>query len=222
MPSPTNVTASLPERLADAEAAPVGVPMLVKSASGWHVLGEDGQRFDLVPHAQVEAEKGLPEEIVKATENAIGRACEVVQEAHEGTPESTMRAAGLSIEAQAALTATILARLTAAESAREALKDEIRDQAMKQLVSDAGWELDWDKVRAERDAALARAERAEKALQPFARYAEVYDCYGDDHTPEAMLLLIENTIEPDPYNFTVADLRAARAALAQNTGAEDK
>lgn len=28
---------------------PTGTPMLVRGANGWHVLGEDGQKFELVP-----------------------------------------------------------------------------------------------------------------------------------------------------------------------------
>lgn len=41
------IRAALAARPAAPEVA--GVPMIVKSADGWHVLGEDGQRFDLVP-----------------------------------------------------------------------------------------------------------------------------------------------------------------------------
>lgn len=64
-------------------------------------------------------------------------------------------------------THTLRTRLAAVEAERDALKLKLRDQAMDQLGSDAGWELENDKLRADLSAALARAVRAEKAIQDY-------------------------------------------------------
>jgi len=155
-----------------------------------------------LPERLADAEGELPADIVEAI-NALAYAARAFYCAPE---------AWEVVQARAALTATILARLTAAESAREVLKAEIRDQAMKQLASDAGWELDWDKVRAERDAALARAERTEKALEPFAEAADNLELLAkQDGSPPAVYKAV----------FWHSALVAARAALAPPATAEE-
>jgi len=137
MPSPTNVPASLPERLADAE-------------------GE------------------LPEEIVKAIRH-LTSVCMVAPGFNDATIANRNIRNGVE-----ALTATILARLTAAESAREA--------------------------------AVARAEKLEKALEPFAEAADNLELLAkQDGSPPAVYKAV----------FWHSALVAARAALAPPATAEE-
>lgn len=102
--------------------------------------------------------------------------------------------------------------LAAAEAARdEAIKERdelqeiatgalelVRKHALEQLASDAGWELENDKLRAARDAACARAERVEKALR-------IVDQDARDHI---------RSDEIAPALLRPHALRAVRAALA--------
>lgn len=87
------------------------------------------------------------------------------------------------------------------------LRAEIRDQTMKQFASDAGWELDWNKVRAEKDAALARAERAEVALEPLWQRARAP---GADRVPDDATVTV-----------FMKDCREALAAIDHPATAEE-
>lgn len=105
------------------------------------------------------------------------------------------------------------ARLTAAEAARDEAQAEVRNLLgdLCRVRAAAGRaDVALGELEAERDAALARAERLEAALRPFAEAADNLE--GDEHdsrhlweSPEAMML-------------TAGDLRAARAVIASPEG----
>ena len=131
-----------------------------------------------LPDQLADAERELPEEIAAAIEIVIGQASSVIHEAHEGSPESMMRAVARKEQSRAALTTTILSRLTSAEAERDAAireRDEARadldklEDTMAPLSDDGkcvwidgagGVPLDYSQGR-DLAAALARAERAE-------------------------------------------------------------
>lgn len=169
-----------------------------------------------LPDQLADAERELPEEIAAAIEIVIGQASSVIHEAHEGSPESMMRAVARKEQSRAALTTTILSRLTSAEAERDAAireRDEAsrvcaqrasviqilghhpdmtiaeaydaaeRDRCLSTAVAPNGMTLaenysllgkfadandvllsEIAQVKAARNTALARAERAEKAL----------------------------------------------------------
>ena len=68
--------------------------------------------------------------------------------------------------------------------------------------------------------AEAEIERLRAALKPFAKHAEVYDCWGPDR--DGSPLQTEHVEGGEEFDFTIGDLRNARSALIEQTVAEKK
>jgi hypothetical protein len=180
--------------------------------------------------AQVEAEKGLPEEIVKAIRH-LTTVCMLAPGFNDAVIANRNIRNGVEV-----LTATVLARLTAAESARDEARATNRElhrrlqaaegptirRAEKAEAAAAFWlnrrKFYGGRAAAERrraDAALARAERLEEALKPFGGWAEALEAEFGEHEDD----VIAGGLNPDVVTF--GDLRRALAALAQPAPAEE-
>lgn len=126
------------------------------------------------------------------------------------SPRKRSLAATRAAEARAALTTTILSRLTAAESARDGFRDKLSEMRGYLMLAEGSAA----KLRTDLSAALARADRLEKALREDAQW----------HESEANRLdcLPQNDFVRWQSSVHAEQAAKARAALAHPAPAEEE